>query len=139
MNLRKVFIIGGPASGKTTLSQAVAETLDVPVYELDALLLDGHERGEPFDVVSDDVRVSSPWRLVLAHGRPKYIALRATEAETRSGSRAVAVQVNTGESPMTRRAPVDTLRANRRCASAHEEPVEHTLRISSNQEAGDAR
>ena len=55
MNAHKVFITGGPASGKTTLSQRVAAGLNVPVYELDALLLDGHERGESFEEVSNDV------------------------------------------------------------------------------------
>ena len=55
MNVRKVFITGGPASGKTTLSRRVAAGLNVPVYELDALLLDGHERGEPFEQVCKDV------------------------------------------------------------------------------------
>ncbi len=39
---RRVFIIGGPGSGKTTLGARIAATLDAPNYELDVI---GYENG----------------------------------------------------------------------------------------------
>ena len=52
MSVRKVFITGGPASGKTTLSQRIATAIKASVYELDGLLMSGHAHGDPFEVVS---------------------------------------------------------------------------------------
>ena len=54
MSVCRVFITGGPASGKTTLAQHLAAALGVPAYELDGLLLAGEARGEPFEVISRD-------------------------------------------------------------------------------------
>lgn len=39
---RRVFILGGPGSGKTTLGQRIADVLDAPFYALDAV---GYEGG----------------------------------------------------------------------------------------------
>ena len=55
MNVRKVFITGGPASGKTTLSLRVAAALNVPIYDLDGILLDLTASGERLEANSDDV------------------------------------------------------------------------------------
>ena len=55
MKVQKVYITGGAASGKTRLSRRLAVVLDAPVYELDSLLLDGQERGESFEEVSESV------------------------------------------------------------------------------------
>ena len=49
MRVAKIFITGGPASGKTTLSRRIAAMLDIPVCELDGLLLGEEAHGEPFE------------------------------------------------------------------------------------------
>ena len=55
MKFAKIFITGGPASGKTTLSRRLAALLDVPAYELDGLLLGGEAGAVPFEVASNRV------------------------------------------------------------------------------------
>jgi adenylate kinase family enzyme len=50
MSVRKIFITGGPGSGKTTLSRSVGSSLGVPVCDLDAMLWESQIRGEPFEV-----------------------------------------------------------------------------------------
>ena len=57
-NPRKIFITGGPASGKTTLARRIGAALDAPVYELDAMLLDADARGDPFYKATEDVVTS---------------------------------------------------------------------------------
>jgi chloramphenicol 3-O-phosphotransferase len=39
---RKIFIVGGPGSGKTTLGSVVARAIDAPLFELDTV---GYESG----------------------------------------------------------------------------------------------
>ena len=36
----RIHIIGGPASGKTTLAERLSPLLQLPIYSLDALALD---------------------------------------------------------------------------------------------------
>ena len=55
MSATKIFIGGGPAGGKTTLSRRFATKLNVAIYELDGLLMSGLDGGEPFEVVSNKV------------------------------------------------------------------------------------
>ena len=57
---RKIFITGGPGSGKTTLSRRVAAALDTPVYELDGIYFDhwdrrGDRRASPDDAFDQAV------------------------------------------------------------------------------------
>jgi MoxR-like ATPase len=40
--VRRIHIVGGPGSGKTTLARTLAATLDVPAYDLDNV---GYEQG----------------------------------------------------------------------------------------------
>ena len=49
MHVGKVFITGGPASGKTTLSQRLAGALNAPGYELDRLYLEHNAPGTSFE------------------------------------------------------------------------------------------
>jgi hypothetical protein len=51
----KIFIGGGPAGGKTTLSRRLAAKLNVPVYEMDGLLMSSLDGGDPFEAVSNKV------------------------------------------------------------------------------------
>jgi len=53
MRLAKLYITGGPASGKTTLSRSLAATLEVPVHEMDGVLLSHEGREEPFEATSN--------------------------------------------------------------------------------------
>ena len=48
MNVRKVFITDGPASGKTTLAQRITAALNAPAYNLDSVYLN-MERTAPDD------------------------------------------------------------------------------------------
>lgn len=52
MSATQIFIGGGPAGGKTTLSHRLAAKLNVPVYEMDGLLMNSLDRGDPFEAVS---------------------------------------------------------------------------------------
>jgi adenylate kinase family enzyme len=55
MDVYRVFITGGPASGKTTLSRRIAVALGAPVYDLDGILLDLTASGERLEANPDDV------------------------------------------------------------------------------------
>lgn len=55
VNVRRVFITGGPASGKTTLSRSIAAALSVPIYELDGIVLEISASGGGPEAASDDV------------------------------------------------------------------------------------
>ena len=58
MNARRIFITGGPGSGKTTLSRRIAAALNASRYELDGLLLDlvADDRG-PESTYDDVARI----------------------------------------------------------------------------------
>lgn len=63
--MHKVFITGGPASGKTTLAPRIAAALNLPAVELDALLLNSEARGESFiegsNKVVSEILVMDSW------------------------------------------------------------------------------
>ena len=45
--MRRVMIVGGPGSGKTTLAKALGQALGLPVYHLDAIHLQADGRLKP--------------------------------------------------------------------------------------------
>jgi len=63
----KISIGGGPAGDKTTLSRRFATKFNVPIYELDGLLMSGLDGGEPFEAVSNKLVVEITAR---THGSP---------------------------------------------------------------------
>jgi adenylate kinase family enzyme len=55
--LRRIHIIGGPASGKTVLAQKLGATFGIPVYQLDQIAFEGLEfTKRPLETRLDDVR-----------------------------------------------------------------------------------
>ncbi len=55
MTSTRIFVTGGPASGKTTVARRLGPALDLPVFELDTMLLDADARGVPFEKAYNDV------------------------------------------------------------------------------------
>jgi hypothetical protein len=51
----RLYVSGGPGSGKTTLSKRAADLLQVPVHDLDGIFLGLAAKGEQFEAIFDEV------------------------------------------------------------------------------------
>ncbi len=73
----KIYIIGPPASGKTTLAKKLSEKYNIEYFELDLLVFDdknNHQRNSDNDILSDfnNILIKDDW-IIEDVGRSKFI------------------------------------------------------------------
>lgn len=60
----KLYITGGPGTGKSTLAHRIGMRLSIPIYELDRIWLALEERNEPFEAIfaeRDRIAATNAW------------------------------------------------------------------------------